>query len=109
MSWPRWLYTLDDPLDRWFGDDKVTHWLGAAFGKAKSLELLVRMGCAPSFAKVWSWIAIAIVIVLVEVIESERWDDWQARGAPQPWPWMTDKVSLKDIAWGLLGAWMATL
>jgi hypothetical protein len=109
MTWPRWLYMLEDRLDPWFGDDKVTHWLGAAFGMLKSRELLVRQGASIGAAAVLSWIAIMIVILLVEVIELYRWERWQAKGAPQPWPWLTDRVSLKDVAWGLLGAWMATL
>lgn len=108
MRWPRWLYTLDDPLDRWWGDDKAAHWLGAAFAMCKSRDLLTRWDAAPWAVVFWSWTAVVVVIVLVEFIERERWDDWQAKGAPQPWPFMTDKVSLKDIVWGLLGAWMAT-
>lgn len=110
MTWPRWLYTFDDPADRWFGDDKVTHWLGAGFGILKSRDLLPRiLHLTTSSAAHWSWSGIVVAILLVEAIEVVRWYAWQAKGAPQPWPWMTDKASLKDIAWGLLGAWMATL
>lgn len=101
----RWLYSLTDPLDRWFGDDKASHWLGAAFAMCKARELLARW----HFSLAVSWFAVVFVILLVELIEVRRWEQWQAKGAPAPWPWMTDKVSLKDILWGLLGAWMATL
>lgn len=100
----RWLYSLTDPLDRWFGDDKASHWLGAAFAMCKARELLARW----HFSVAASWFAVVSVILLVELIEVRRWEQWQAKGAPAPWPWLTDKVSLKDIAWGLLGAWMAT-
>ena len=30
MIWPRWLYGLNDPRDRWWADDKVFHAFGAA-------------------------------------------------------------------------------
>lgn len=96
----RWLYSLNDPLDRWFGDDKASHWLGAAFAMCKSLAI--------THSPLVSWFAVVLVILLVEAIELQRWEHWQAKGAPSPWPWLCDKVSLKDIAWGLLGAWMAT-
>lgn len=110
MPWPRWLYTLTDPLDRWFGDDKIGHWFGAGFTKCKSMDLLLnRLHCSPSVAAIASWFGVVVVILLVELVEVERWQKWQGKGAPSPWPWMNDKVSLKDIAWGLLGAWMATL
>ena len=105
MRWPYWLYTLTDSKDRWFGDDKIGHWFGAAFAMCKARELLARwfgLGAA------WAWFSVIIVILLVEAIELARWERWQAKGAPQPWPWLTDRVSLKDIAWGLVGAWMAT-
>ena len=111
LTWPRWLYKLNDPLDPWFGDDKASHWLGAGFGMCKSRDILaVRYGQGrlPLALATWSWIAMVIVILLVEAVELYRWDRWQARGAPSPWPFLTDKVSLKDIAWGLFGAWVAT-
>jgi len=109
VTWPRWLYRIEDPADRWFGDDKVSHWLGAAAASLKSHEMLQsRWGLSPSPAGVWSWISVILAILLVEAIEVYRWERWQAKGAPQPWPWLTDKASLKDIGWGLLGAWMAT-
>ena len=109
MTWPRWLYRLNDPLDRWFGDDKASHWMGAAFAMCKARDILARMGAPASAAHVRSWIGLVLIILLVEAIEVARWDNWQAKAAPMPWPFMTDKASLKDIAWGLLGAWMATL
>lgn len=82
--------------------------MGAAFAMCKARDILLRLGSPAETVRFWSWFAIVIVILFVEAIEYERWTDWQSRGAPQPWPFMTDKVSLKDIAWGLLGAWMAT-
>jgi hypothetical protein len=106
MRWPRWLYSLTDPRDPWFGDDKASHWLGAAFAMCKSRDLLTRWHWNVAF---FSWFAVVLVILLVEIIEVRRWEQWQAKGAPTPWPWLCDKASLKDIAWGLLGAWMATL
>jgi hypothetical protein len=57
----------------------------------------------------WSWVAVVFFILLVEVIEDYRYEGWEARGKPQPWPFLCDKVSLKDIIWGLNGAWVATL
>ena len=109
LHWPLWLYTLDDPFDRWFAEDKVAHWLGGALALCKSRELLVRWDCAPWAVVFWSWVAVLFFVLLIEAIEVYRYEGWEARGKPQPWPWLTDRVSLKDIAWGLLGAWMATL
>jgi hypothetical protein len=108
MRWPDWLYKLNDPLDEWFGNDKAFHAIGAAAALLKSRELLTRWDCAPWAVVFWSWVTVLVAITLVEAVELVRWDRWQEKGAPQPWPVLTDRVSLKDIAWGLLGAWMAT-
>ncbi len=55
-----------------------------------------------------SWLAVVGLVLLVELLELERWYGWQARGAPQPWPFLCDKISLKDILVGLAGAMVAT-
>lgn len=99
MRWPRWLYRLDDPLDRWWGDDKAAHVFGGAFVMCKVLE---------TSPVALAWFAVTVAVVCVELLELVRWESWQAKGAPQPWPEMCDRVSLKDIAWGLIGAWIAT-
>lgn len=92
MRWPWWLYKLNDPLDRWGAEDKWAHFFGG--------------WAAMCYTR--SWLAVVCLVLLVELLELERWYGWQERGAPQPWPFLCDHVSLKDIGWGLLGAWMAT-
>lgn len=89
------IYGLNDPLDPWFGEDKVQHfgWAAAvyahgyAFGgwRQGALELLAGS-------------------LLVTAIELWRWIRWQAKGFPQPWPFLADKISLKDMMVELLGA-----
>lgn len=41
--------------------------------------------------------------VLVEVVEWWRYEQWLKRGAPSPWPFLTDRPSYKDLAYNLVG------
>ena len=86
-----WFYAWSDARDSWLADDKLAHFFGAFAG----------------YCLTHSFRAILVVIVLVEVIELYRYHLWLARKAPQPQPWMTDKISLKDIVCGLAGALVA--
>lgn len=107
MTRPRWWYAWSDPLDRWGGIDKVAHFFGAAFvwtyGDALGRSFLFRV------------IATAIAIVVVEVVEAWRWErlggvrQVQVLHGALPWPWMADRVSLKDILAGAAGAAAAAI
>lgn len=94
MSWPCCLYRLRDPLDRWIGEDKGVHVLAGAV-----LWLLVggRWGLFLGAAIGW------------ELLEAVRWMRWQVKGAPSPWPWATDKASLKDLLADVVGIGLALL
>jgi hypothetical protein len=87
-----WLYAWGDPHDRW-AVDKWAHFFGAFSAFALGGWLLALFG-----------------IVAVESVESTRWVLLapNARSSilngVKPWPWLTDRVSLKDILAGLLGA-----
>lgn len=93
MVWPLWLYKLNDPLDRWGGEDKVGHFFGAYSVRCRTGSI--------------GWTIAAILAI--ELIEVIRWFFWKRKGFPTPWPWLTDKVSIKDIVVGLLGMLGATL
>lgn len=48
---------------------------------------------------------IALVLgVIVEAVEWWRYERWLKRGAPSPWPFLTDRPSYKDLAYNLAGA-----
>lgn len=93
-----YVYSLRDPLDSWRGEDKVAHLFGAAF-----------VTCA----FVW-WVAV-LASLAVEAVEVYR---WRKLAAPQrmaalhgtgPWPCLTDRVSLKDLAADAAGIGLALL
>lgn len=89
----RWVYAWSDPRDSWLKDDKLAHFFGTFAG----------------YCLTHSWRAVLIVIVLVELVEVYRYHLWLAKGSPQPWPWLTDKISLKDMLAGVAGAFLAWL
>jgi|SRR6185503_6268547 len=95
---PGWFYSPLNTDDRWFGEDKFAHfgWAGAVFA-------LAYMWGGVTFA----WVAVIIGSLAVEAIEAVRYQAWLKRGAPQPWPFLTDKVSPKDVAVAILGAGIA--
>lgn len=89
-----WLYSLGDREDPWFGEDKVTHfgWAAAVFAHG-----FVHAGVGRG------WLELAVSGLLVELVEVIRYQLWLRKGRPQPWPFLTDKVSLKDLLWDALG------
>ena len=93
-----WLYAWDALEDRWVASDKVEHLLG---GMAAYL-IAVRV-----WSGVWPWVAVFAAGVLVEVVELVRFRAWERKGKPQPWPWLCDRVSRKDLIADLLGAALA--
>src|SRR5689334_15232135 len=95
MNGGGWIYGLSDPSDPWFGEDKVTHfgWAAAVFAHG-----FILAGVGRGFLEV------AIGGVLVELVELLRYRRWVARLRPQPWPFLTDKISPKDLAWNFAGA-----
>jgi len=101
MTWPRWLYKLNDPADLTFGADKLHHLLGAT--------------ALASFVATWQgdaqlgWWAAMTAGFIVEFVQVSRWATWQrgiANGTASrlDWPAFADKVSLKDIVADLAGA-----
>lgn len=104
MTWPAWLYRLNDPHDRWIAKDKLTHLAGAW---ALTFALLLLRPDIP-------WFAALITVkagIAVEAIEVENWMAWKRQGFPGVehgfWPWMTDRASLKDFCWDLFGLALA--
>lgn len=95
-----WLYGLRDPLDSWTGEDKLAHLFGAA-------DLWAVM--AARFGTWEAWIAVVAVGLLVEIVEVIRYRAWVAKGRPGLWPFLCDRVSLKDLAVDVLGAALMAL
>lgn len=87
----RWVYAWSDHRDSWLADDKLAHFFGAFAG----------------YCLTHSFKAVLVVVALVELVELYRYHLWVARGAPYPQPWMTDKISVKDILCGIAGALLA--
>lgn len=91
-----WLYGLRDPRDQWLGVDKEAHLFGAAFA-----------ACA------FGWPLAVLASLAIEAVEVVRWmrlgsirQAMVERGAV-PWPVLTDRVSLKDLAADALGILLA--
>jgi len=89
------MYRLSDPLDETFGQDKQVHLFAA--------------GClwavlAAHFGTLVAFVGVIVAGLAVELLECWRYQRWGRKGYPVPWPPMTDKVSLKDLAADLLGA-----
>lgn len=83
-----WIYSFRDPADSWLADDKLAHFFGAFTAM-----------CITHSVK-----TVLIAGVFVELIELYRYHHWLAKGAPSPWPWLTDKISPKDLLCDLAGA-----
>lgn len=94
--WPKWLYTLSDPADRWIARDKLDH-----AGLSAALFLAIAWLVGDPLA---GWFAVAVAGILVESVEVLRWQTWQRRAWPVEWPWLTDKISLKDLVADAAGA-----
>lgn len=88
-----WFYSWRDHRDSWLADDKLAHFFGAF----------------TAYCLFHSFRVVVLAIVLVEIVEVYRYHLWVAKGSPQPWPWLTDKISFKDILAGLAGAFVAWL
>ena len=97
-----WLYGFTDPADRWLAEDKMQHLLGGMLCGS----LLWITGDGLALALLGTFVA----GVAVEVVEVIRYGQWVAKQSPQPWPFLCDKVSPKDLVvdvfGGLLG-WCA--
>jgi len=55
----------------------------------------------------WPWGLAAGV--LIEVIEVVRYRRWVAKGRPEPWPFLTDRPSYKDLAYDFVGVLLGRL
>lgn len=96
--------------DRWFGEDKLTHFVWCYAGALTLLFLLPWPGALA---------IVAIAAVLVEVVQWVRWDIWnnevQRRRAAYfaadvpPEPAFADQPSYRDLAWDAAGALVAAL
>jgi hypothetical protein len=95
---PGWWYSPLDPNDAWLGEDKIAH-----FGWAAAVFAIAFAWGGATFA----WSAVIVGSLAVEGLEVLRYQGWLKRGAPQPWPFLTDKASPKDVAVALLGAGLA--
>ena len=88
------VYALDDPNDKWLAPDKLDH-LVYGFFMGRAFKLL---GLA------WGWITVPPFAV--ETIEAVRYYRFMHKLQPnglEPFPWLTDKWSLKDFAVGIVG------
>lgn len=91
--WPDWLYSLRSPRDRWLGEDKFGHLFGAAYVWQLSHSVVFTIGC----------------ILFIEFVQVIRWtgltlyDRMAILSGKKPWPFMCDRVSLKDILVGVKG------
>lgn len=90
-----WVYHPLDLADSWVGEDKVAH-----FGWAAAV-----------FALGWAyggnglgWAGVIAGALLVEAVEVVRYQAWSKDGFPQPWPFLTDKVSPKDLLVAVIAA-----
>jgi hypothetical protein len=89
-----WFYGFLEPSDKWFGEDKVQHfgWAAAVYAHGFLHGGALR-----------GWVEVATAAILVELVEAVRYQFWAKRGFPEPWPWMTDKISPKDLLVAVLG------
>jgi len=86
--------------DRFLALDKLEHivwafvtWtMLAALTRASFLVLLGLFG---------------IAAVGVELVELWRFWRWDGKGRPQPWPWLTDQFSYRDLVADVVGAALA--
>lgn len=97
-----WIYSIDDPRDRWIARDKFWH-------GGLSLGVMLLIGFLGGDLDLGA-VYVFIVGVMVEVFQVARWlvaltpDQRQAiEAGVVRWPWMMDKVSLKDLAVDVLG------
>lgn len=99
MHWPLWMYRLTDSRDPWTSNDKEAHFFGA--------------GMCYALADARQWPAKLItggLILLIEAIEGIRWQLMSplqramVEDGRKKWPWMCDRVSLKDMIVGIAGA-----
>ena len=82
----RWFYAINDPQDQWLSQDKFAHAFGSAF--------------AYCLGGPWLLIVSAVGIEVIEVIRYRR---WAMQGQTGAWPFLTDKVSVKDLVWDVIG------
>lgn len=93
MAVSRWWYLWDDPADTWTGEDKLAHvgWSMALYAWA-----------APRM--IWPLGFVLMAGLAIEFLELLRYRRWVDRGMPSPWPFLTDKISAKDLLADLAGA-----
>lgn len=89
-----WLYRWDDSADPWSIDSQGPHVIcGALFWDA--------LGRVPLGWRVAVFLIGAIGWEII--VEAVRFRRWRARGSPPPWPFATDRCSLKDVLGDLAG------
>lgn len=86
--------------DRFWALDKLEHVVWAFFlwtvlVALTRASLLVLLGL------------FAIAAVGVELVELYRFWRWDRQGRPEPWPWLTDQVSWRDLIADVCGALLA--
>jgi hypothetical protein len=55
------------------------------------------------------WPAGILAGVLIEIIELIRYRRWVARGRPEPWPFLCDRPSYKDLTYDFVGVLLGRL
>lgn len=92
---PGWFYGPLDATDEWLSEDKWTHfgWAAAVFA----------LGWAYGGTGL-GWASVIVGAVLVEAVEVVRYQSWAKNGFPLPWPFLTDKVSPKDLLVAVIAA-----
>ena len=90
-------YSWDDPEDRFWAGDKADHALGGAL--VGSWAFVV--GAPGAYA-----VGVALIAgAAVELFEVWRYERWRAKDSPQPWPWLCDKWSWKDLLVDGMAGW----
>ena len=104
MTWPIWMYRLDEFGDSWIAKDKAHH---------AGLSLVLFVAAAALVTNpLAGWFAVAVVGVGVEMIQTYRWSRWlrlyrkylEWGGVSPDWPAFADKFSLKDLVADFVGA-----
>jgi len=90
-----WFYSFRDLSDRWWAQDKESHfgWGAALFAHGYLYGSPLR-----------GFVEVGLAAVLVELAEVIRYQAWVSRGSPQPRPYLCDKISFKDLLIAPLGA-----
>ncbi len=96
---PGWFYHPLDPADPWLSADQWT-----VFGWAAAIFAL---GWAYG-GSIRGWVGVIAGALLIEGVSAVRYQSWTKAGFPQPWPFLTGKVSPKNLLVAVIAALVMT-